>query len=194
MIVPQQRAVVVRVGRHEAVEVVEALAAGPVLKRTALRSFRQRRVIPFAERKGFKTGVLKILGDGLRTLGRSAVVAGEAHRRERVRTQADAMRISSRHQCRPRRRAQGRRVEIVVAQAVGGQRIDVRRLDQTAIAADLRIAHVIEQDDEHVGRARLRFCGFGIPLHGFLVGPPDLALEDLSVLLEGRVVRFTVLR
>ena len=37
-------------------------------------------------------------------------------------------------------------MKIVVAQAVGSQRIDVRCLDQPAIATDLRIANVIEQD------------------------------------------------
>ena len=184
MIVPQQRAVIVRIGSHEAVEMVEALAAGPVVERAAAGSFRQGRVIPFADREGFKAGVLEMLGDGFRALGRSAVVAGEAHRGERMRTQADPVRIPARHQRRPRRRAQGRGVKVVVAQAIGGQRIDVRRLDEAAEAAVLGKAHVIEKDDEHVGRARFWFPGFGIPLHGFLVGLPDLAFELLAVFLE----------
>ena len=85
-------------------------------------------------------------------------------------------------------------MKIVVAQAIGSHRVDVRRLDQPAIATDLRIAHVIEQDDEDVGRSRFWFRGFGIPLHGFLVGSSDLAFENLSILLEGRVVRVLVLR
>ena len=135
-----------------------------------------------------------MLGDGFRALGRRAVVAGEAHRGERMGTQADLVRVSARHQRRPRRRAQGRGVEVVVAKAVGGQRIDVGRVDETAEAAVLGKAHVIQVDDEHVGRAGLGFDSLGIPLHRFLVGPADLAFELLAVLLEGLVVRFLVLR
>src|SRR5437016_1482948 len=99
MIVPKQSAVIVRVGGHETIKMVEALTAGPVVERAALRSFRQRGVIPFAQRKSLKTRMLKILGNGLRAFGRSAVVTRKAHRRECMRTQANAVRIPSRHQC-----------------------------------------------------------------------------------------------
>src|SRR5438552_3881413 len=84
VIVEEQRSVIVRIGCHEAIVVIESLTAGPMLKGAALRSFRQRRVIPFPEREGFKARVLKILGKGLRALGRSAVVAGETHGGERM--------------------------------------------------------------------------------------------------------------
>src|SRR5450755_2353056 len=97
MIVPKQRAVIVRVSSHKAIKVIEALTTGPVLKWTALRDLRQWRVIPFAQRKSFKTRMLKVLRNGLRALGRRAVVTWEAHCGERVRAQADAMWIPSRH-------------------------------------------------------------------------------------------------
>ncbi len=41
-----------------------------------------------------------------------------------------------------------------VAQAAGGERIDVWRADGRAIAAEIGKAHVVEQHDEDVRRAR----------------------------------------
>src|SRR5439155_5116751 len=114
---------------------VEALAAGPMLKGAALRSFRQRRVIPFSQREGFKARVLEMLGDGLRAFGRSAIVAGEAHSGQRMGTEADLVRISARHQRRPRRRTQGGGVKVIVAKAISRERINVGRFDETAEAA-----------------------------------------------------------
>src|SRR5438094_8042972 len=88
VIVEEQRSVIVRIGCHEAIVVIESLTAGPMLKGAALRSFRQRRVIPFAQREGFKARMLEMLGDGLRAFGRSAITAGEAHGGERMGTEA----------------------------------------------------------------------------------------------------------
>src|SRR5436309_3349897 len=88
VIVEEQRSEIVGIGCHEAMVVIESLTAGPMLKGAALRSFRQRRVIPFPEREGFKAGVLEMLGNGFGALGRSAIVAGEAHGGERMGTEA----------------------------------------------------------------------------------------------------------
>src|SRR5438093_10009210 len=88
VIVEEQRPVIVRVRRNEAIVMIEAFAARPMLKGAALRSFRQGRVIPFAQREGFKARMLEMLGDGLRAFGRSAIIAGEAHRGERMGTEA----------------------------------------------------------------------------------------------------------
>ena len=187
MIVPKQRAVIVRVGRHEAIEMVEALAAGPMVKRAALRSFRQRRVIPFAEREGFKARVLEMLGDGFRALGRSAVVAGEAHRRERVGAQADLVRIPARHQRRPRRRAQRRACESCCS---ASHRRPAHRC--SASGSGRRSSRIGRKPTSSsrmmstLGVPGFGFVVFGIPLHGFLVGSPDLAFEHLAIFLEGR--------
>jgi len=62
-------------------------------------------------------------------------------------------------------------VEVVVAQAVGGQPVDVRRLDQTTEAPHLCKPDIIEQEDDDVGRVilgplfgRPPFLGIAIPL------------------------------
>lgn len=78
-----------------------ASPTAPVAKGAAPGSFRQGRVIPFAEGKGFKARVLEMFGDGFRALGRRAVVTGEAHRGEGMRAEADLVRISAGHQRRP---------------------------------------------------------------------------------------------
>src|SRR5713101_7639819 len=93
VIIEEQRWEILRLGRQEFIVMVESLAAGPMLKWAALRRFGQGRVIPFSEGEGFKTGVLEILCDGLRALGRHAVVAGEAHGGERMGTETDPVRI-----------------------------------------------------------------------------------------------------
>src|SRR5438477_8710599 len=107
VIVEEQRSVIVRIGCHETIVVIESLTAGPMVKGAALRSFRQRRVIPFPEREGFKARALKMFGEGFCALGWHAVVAGKPHSGERVGTKSDLVRIPARHQRRPRRRAQG---------------------------------------------------------------------------------------
>src|ERR1700683_5487807 len=104
VIIPNQASIVVGVGCHESIEMVEALAAGPMEERATLRSLGQGSVVPFAERNGLKAGVLKILGYRLRALWRDTVVARKAHRGECMRSQADAMRISRGHQRGPRGR------------------------------------------------------------------------------------------
>jgi hypothetical protein len=81
-------------------------------------------------------------------------------------------------------------VVVVVAQAVGGEGVNVRCIDEAAEAAVLGKAHVIEQDHEHVGRARFWFPGFRIPFLGFSVGLPDFAFEFLAVFLERFGLRF----
>ena len=57
---------------------------------------------------------------------------------------------------RPARRAQRRRVHVVVAQPIGGQAVQVRRRDRAAVAAELAETGVVEHDEQHVRRALRR--------------------------------------
>ena len=56
----------------------------------------------------------------------------------------------------PRRRAKRGRVELVVAQAVVGERLDRRHVDRPAECARLAEAHVVDEDDQHIRRALRR--------------------------------------
>ncbi len=79
-------------------------------------------------------------------------------------------------------------MKVIVAKTISGQCINVRRLDKAAEAAVLGKAHVVEVNDEDIGRARFWFHLLGIPLHGFGVGSPNFAFELLAVFGEGIVV------
>ena len=65
---------------------------------------------------------------------------------------ADArlVRIQAGEQARPGRAAAGRVVELREPQAAGGQPVEVRRVDLAAVAADVREAHVVGEDDDDV--------------------------------------------
>ena len=64
--------------------------------------------------------------------------------------------VAAGQDARARRRAQRGRVHVVVAQAVLRELVDVRRADRRAEAAELPEAGVVEHDEQHVRRARLR--------------------------------------
>jgi hypothetical protein len=78
-------------------------------------------------------------------------------------------------------------VEVVVTQAVLGQTVDVRGIDQTAEAPEMREAGVVQQEDDDVGRAGRGLRAGRPPLLGVLVTLGDLAPELLPVLPEGIV-------
>ncbi len=156
MVVPHDRHELVHVGRHEGVGVVEALAARPAVEGPDLRDLVERRVVPFAERVVHVARLLEVVRDGLGRVGHDGVVAGEAHRGERMAAQTDGVRVASGHQRRARGRAERRRVEVVVAQAVLGEGIDVRRLDQAAEAADLSETRVVQQEDDDIRSVLVR--------------------------------------
>src|SRR4051794_40656924 len=65
--------------------------------------------------------------------------------------------IAAGEQCRPRWRAYRRRVELVVAKSLVGQRIEGRHVDRTAEGARLAEAHIVEQNDHYIGRTLRRF-------------------------------------
>jgi hypothetical protein len=66
------------------------------------------------------------------------------------------MGIQPREQRRPRRAATGRVVKLREPQPVGGERIEIRRLDLAAVAAQIAEAHVISENDDDIGSTRFR--------------------------------------
>ena len=56
----------------------------------------------------------------------------------------------------------------IVAQSSRGQLVDVRRLGQTTEAADVRIANIIQQDEEDIGFFPGKYGFFGPVLDRFL--------------------------
>ncbi len=88
------------------------------------------------------------------------------------------MRVAAGHDRCARWRAERGGVEVVVAEPALRERVDVGRLDETAEAAELREARVVEENQDDVwslvGRRGVRR---GPPFHGVLVALRDLALE-----------------
>jgi len=56
---------------------------------------------------------------------------------------------------RARRTATRGRVDLLETRAGPGETVEVRRGNLAAVAAEVRVAEVVGQDDEHVGTARL---------------------------------------
>ncbi len=78
---------------------------------------------------------------------------------------------------RPRRRTERRRVHVVVAHSSGCERVDVRRRDRAPVTAEMPEPHVVDDDEEHVGRAFFRPVRRGPCGLGHVGGSPDDARE-----------------
>src|SRR5262249_61021553 len=78
---------------------------------------------------------------------------------------------------RARGGAEGGRGVAGVLQAILGELVEVGRRDLPAEGAPLAEAAVVDQDDEHVRRARRGFDDRDLRHLGVLVGPPDDAVE-----------------
>ena len=83
-----------------------------------------------------------------------APVAGIAHGEVGDAAHAVAVMVAPGQQARPGGGAESGRVEVREPNAVGREPVDRRRVDVGAVASELRVAHVVEHDQQHVGRAR----------------------------------------
>ena len=153
--------VLVRVAAEETVVALEAATERPAVVGAGRGRCFRRREVPLADR----VGVVAVLQQDFReeaVLERDVAVAariadgafGDAGH-------AVGVVIAPRDHARARRRAQRRRVHVVVAQPVGRQRVEVRRLDRAAVAAEMPEAGVVEHDEQHVRRACFARLGAG---------------------------------
>src|SRR5437868_3665439 len=105
--------------------------------------------MPFADHRGAISGSSQRFGDGdaparkLTAVRRLAKVL--AHRAD-----ADLMRILPRQQRSPRRAAARVVVELAEAHAALRERINVRRVNLTAVASEIGEAHVVGDDEDDV--------------------------------------------
>ena len=137
---------------QEAPEVVEPEPGRPAIERPREPLLVVRGQMPLPEPSRQIAVLLQDPREG-RTVARDGRVvpregAGElAHHAE-----ADTVVVAPRQQRRPRRRAERRHVEAVVAQPVLREPRVVRCLDRTAERARIAEARVVDQDEEHVRR------------------------------------------
>src|SRR5262245_53915760 len=116
----QVRPPLVGVAAHEAVEIVEAHAGRPLVERPGPARLELRGVVVLAEPRRPVAMVLQDPADGRLVAGHGAVVAGEARRLLGHDPEAHRMVVAPGDQRGACRRAQRGRVEVGVAQAVGG--------------------------------------------------------------------------
>ena len=149
------RVVLVRLSADEAVEVLEASAAGrPGVERAHRARLPDRHLVALAE-LGRRIAVQQQrLRQRRAGVGANRVVPGRRGGELRDDPHPHRVVVAPRQQRSPRRGAQRRRVEAVVLQAVPGQPLSRRRRARPAERARGGEADVVEQDDEHVGRAR----------------------------------------
>ena len=137
---------------EEAVEVLEAVACGPIGERPHRRRLVGGRVVPFAEGGGLVAVVLQNLGHRRGSLRHDAGVAVPIHRALGDGAAADALMIAPGEQRRARRRTDRSGVEAVVADAFVAQLRKRRRVREAAKGVRHAEARVVNQHDEHVRR------------------------------------------
>ncbi len=149
--------VLVRLAADEAVEVFEAAAgAGPVVERPHRAGLPHRHLVALAE-LGRRVAVqLQRLGQRRAGVGPHRGVARRRGGQFRDAAHARAVVVAAGHQRLPGGRAQGRGVEAVVLEPLGRQALGRRHVHGSAEGRRGAKAAVVDEDDEHVGRARGR--------------------------------------
>ena len=135
----------------ESVEVLETQAGRPKVEGPGLTGVPIRHIVVLAIPGRVVAILLQDLGKRPAALRHQGVVAGKARAQFHDDARRRRMVVAAGQKRRARRRAEGRGVELRITQAVLGQPVERLRGDRTAKRARCGEAHVIRQDDEHVG-------------------------------------------
>ena len=177
VVVDQVRIEVVGERVEEAVEALEAAPERPLVVRSGGARLVDRREMPLADAHRVVAVGLQDLGERRRLLRDVAALARKAAVGVGEERHADAVVVAAGEQRRARRRAERRDVEVVVADALPGERVHRRRRDLGAVAAEAAEADVVVEDDDDVRRAGPRPLRVGPPRRRLLPGGADGALE-----------------
>ncbi len=172
--------VLVGLAVEEPVVAVEPAPERPLVARAAGRHLAGRGEVPLADRERRIALVAQDLRQEAVLLRDRRVVAGESRGQLDDAGHAVGVMVAPGEQARPGGRAEGGRVEVRVAPAVGGQSIERRSLDVGSVAPELGVTHVVEQHHHDVGgvvgSSRQRWP----PRHGFVERRADRAVERLA--------------
>ena len=149
-----RRSPLVGLAAEETVELVEARARRPAVGRPGDADLPRRGLVVLAEEAGavaVQAQHLRQRRDVVRPLSR---VAREGRGRFGDAAHVVHVVVAAGEQGRPRRRADRGGVELVVAQPLAGEAFGRRHVHRPAEGAGHAEAHVVHEDDEHVGRAR----------------------------------------
>ncbi len=107
--------------------------------------------VPFADHRSVVAGGAEDLGDRDRAVVEAAVGAERFRKAHAVEVaHAGLVGVESGQQGGPGRAATGRVVELSEADAVLGERVDIRRRDLAAVATKVGPSHVIDHDEQDV--------------------------------------------
>ena len=163
---------------EEAVEAVEAATEWPLVERAGGRALFHRGEVPLADAERGIARLTQHLGDGRRVVADVTELVRESGAEVRHGAHADGVLRPPRQQRRPGRRTQWRHMEVRELQTVGGECIDVRRVDVRPVTPELSEAGVVEQDDDHVGCLGARMRRLVVPGLRIGNGACDRAFES----------------
>ena len=143
---------------------LESIARRPAVKRPHRGRLGRRRVVPFAEGGGGIAIILQHLGDGGRGLGDHPHVPVPIHRPLGDGAGPDPMLVAARQQRGAGGRADRGGVEGIVGDALAGEFGQRGRADVAAKGVGLTEAHIVQKDDQDVGRIGGQVVGFRAPL------------------------------
>ena len=184
----QPGVVLVGLATDEAVEVLEAGSGRPLVERARGRHLPHGHLVALAELRGRIAVELQGFGDRRLLLGPDAAVARRRGRHLGDRAHADRVVVAAGQHRLPGRRAQRGGVEPVELQTIGGQPLGDRGVAGSAERRGRAEADVIDQHDQHVGRAlgRTQLLDrrvLGVRVLGVVGGEPDvLGVGDRQLL------------
>ena len=134
---------------------LEPAVGGPVVERAGGAVVRHVVHVPLAHQEGGPAGVPQHLGQGRGLQGQVAPIARIAGIDVRQPPHARRVVVQAGEQRRPGAGAHGRGAEVGIAQPLRRQGVHARRVDVAPVAAEIGIAHIV-QDDQHDVRRALR--------------------------------------
>ena len=169
----------VGVAADEAVEVLKAHADRPLVERPVLAGLERRHVVILAEPRRAVAVVLEDAADRRLIALDDAVVTGVTGGLLGDHAETDRVMVAPGDQRRARGRAQRRRVEVRVAQAIGSDPVKIGRWNHATEGARSAVAGIVSDDQQYV-RGSLGRLDAGGPIGRGLSGVAlDLAAELL---------------
>ena len=147
----------VRLPAHEAVELIEAVARRPAIRRSGRADLPGGGFVILAEMRRRVAVVPQHHGKRRHALGTLPGVSRKRRRGLHDGSRVVRVVIAPRQEGCPRRRAQCRRVELVVLEAALRQTFRRRHVDRPPEGAGLSEPHVVDQDNENVWGLCRRF-------------------------------------
>ena len=141
----------VGVATNKTIEILEAHAGGPLVKRPYLAGRKRRGIVVLAKPRGRVAVVQQHPTDGGLVLGDNAVVAGESRGLLRNHAEPHRMMVTASDERRARRRTQSGGMDVVVAQAILGNAVQCGRRDDAAEGTRHAKSGVICDDEQHIG-------------------------------------------